>query len=261
MSSNGQSSERAFDPDASGASAELNELFARRNDPDARRLIVARYDRLATRLARRYRGRGEPVDDLEQVARVGLVNALDRFDPERGVQFSTFATRTILGELKRHLRDRTWSVRVPRSLQERWLESSRAIEDLTHSLSRSPTITEIAARIDATEDEVLEALDAGSAYTAGSLDLPLGDDDESGRLIDLLGAEDPDLVQVAPWTTLTETIGELPERERRILYLRFFEGRTQSEIGDQLGISQMHVSRLLRRALETLRDSPRITGA
>ena len=250
-------------PDKGGVAPgnELNELFARRNDPDARRRIVDQYDRLATRLARRYRGRGEPVDDLEQVARVGLINALDRFDPEHGAQFSTFATRTILGELKRHLRDRTWSVRVPRSLQERWLESSRAIEDLTHELGRSPRIAEIAVRIDATEDDVLEALDAGGAYTAGSLDVPLGDDGDSARLIDMLGSEDPTLANVVPWTALTESVRGLPERERKILYMRFFEGKTQSEIGEEIGISQMHVSRLLRHSLESLRNSPTISGS
>ncbi len=229
-----------------------DELLSRRHDPEVRATITASYDRLARRLAGRYRGRGEPVEDLEQVARIGLLNALDRFDPEHGARFSTYATKTILGELKRHLRDRAWSVRAPRSLQERWLETSRAIEDLTHRLGRSPTIAELATAIDLTEEEVLEALDAGGAYTAGSLDVPVGEDEDSS-LIDLLGSEDPDLANVTQWTMITESIRSLPERQRHILYLRFFEGKTQSEIGVELGVSQMHISRLLRRSLEAVR--------
>ena len=232
----------------------LDELLERRHEPQARDRILEQYDRLATRLARRYQGRGEPVEDLEQVARIGLLNALDRFDPEHGARFSTYATWTILGELKRHLRDRAWSVRTPRSLQERWLEASRAIEDLTHALGRVPTVAEIAENIDLSQEQVLEALDAGGAFTAASLDAPVGDAQET-TLVDLLGVEDPDLAMAAPWADLAEPMLTLPERQRRILYLRFFEGRTQSEIGAQLGLSQMHVSRLLRRSLETLRQA------
>lgn len=229
-----------------------DELLDRRHDVNVRDRIMHRYDALAVRLAARYRGRGEPREDLEQVARIGLLNALDRFDPERGVRFSTFATVTIVGELKRHLRDRSWSVRAPRSLQERWLEVSRAIDDLTQQLGRSPRIAEIASALDVSDEEVLEALDAGGAYTAASLDAPVGESDD-GRLVDLLGDEDPALAGVAPWATVDEAIKSLPDRERHILYLRFFEGWTQSEIGARLGISQMHVSRLLRRTLEELR--------
>lgn len=232
----------------------LAELLARRHEPQARDRILEQYDRLATRLARRYQGRGEPVEDLEQVARIGLLKALDRFDSEHGARFSTYATWTILGELKRHLRDRAWSVRTPRSLQERWLEASRAIEDLTHALGRVPTVAEIAANIDLSQEQVLEALDAGGAFTAASLDAPVGDAHET-TLVDLLGVEDPDLAMAAPWADLAEPILALPERQRRILYLRFFEGKTQSEIGGQLGLSQMHVSRLLRRSLESLRNA------
>jgi RNA polymerase sigma-B factor len=232
----------------------LAELLERRHEPQARDRILEQYDRLATRLARRYQGRGEPVEDLEQVARIGLLNALDRFDPEQGARFSTYATWTILGELKRHLRDRAWSVRTPRSLQERWLEASRAIEDLTHALGRVPTVAEIAESIDLSQEQVLEALDAGGAFTAASLDAPVGDAQET-MLVDLLGDEDPALALAAPWADLAKPILALPERQRRILYLRFFEGKTQSEIGAQLGLSQMHVSRLLRRSLETLRQA------
>lgn len=229
--------------------------FATRDDPKSRRAIAERYDGLARRLASRYRGRGEPQDDLEQVARLGLVNAIERFDTEYGVTFATFATRTIVGELKRHLRDKTWSIRVPRSLQELWLEVSRAAEDLTKQLHRSPTIDEIAASIGSTREDVLEALDAGSAYTAGSLDAPIGrDDDGSATLADVLGRVDDDIEQAGLWAAAAEHIRGLPEREQAILVLRFFEDKSQTEIADLMGISQMHVSRLLRRSLEHLRE-------
>lgn len=219
-----------------------------------RRQIVEEYDGLARRLAYRYRGRGEPRDDLEQVARLGLVNAIDRFDPDYGVKFATFATRTIVGELKRHLRDKTWSVRVPRSLQELWLEASRAAEDLTHQLSRSPTVDEIAAHIGASREAVLEALDAGSSYTATSLDAPVGADEGSPTsLIDILGRLDDELEQAGSWASAVDHIRSLPEREQAILVMRFFEDRSQSEIADAIGISQMHVSRLLRKSIAELR--------
>ncbi|NND03344.1 MAG: SigB/SigF/SigG family RNA polymerase sigma factor [Acidimicrobiia bacterium] len=228
--------------------------FAQRDDPKSRRAIAENYDSLARRLAYRYRGRGEPQDDLEQVARLGLINAIERFDTEFGVQFATFATRTIMGELKRHLRDKTWSIRVPRALQELWLEVSRAAEDLTHKLGRSPTIDEIAESIGSTREAVLEALDAGSGYTSGSLDAPLTSDDGSAStLVDVLGKFDEDLERAGYWASAIDHIQALPDRERTILVMRFFEDRSQSEIADALGISQMHVSRLLRRTLTELR--------
>lgn len=234
--------------------ADLEALFNDRHDPKARRALAEQFDSLAAYLARRYQGRGEPLDDLEQVARLGLLNAIDRFDVDKGFQFSTFATRTISGELKRHLRDRSWSVRVPRSLQERWLEVSRAIEDLQHRLGTSPTIAEIAAAIDANEEEVLEALDAGSAYTASSLDAPAGGDmDSSATVGDLIGSEDESLEWAGPWATVKDRLATLPDKQQTILYLRFFEDLTQSEIAERVGMSQMHVSRLLRQSLETLR--------
>lgn len=228
--------------------------FDNRDDPAARRALVDEYDGLARRLAYRYRGRGEPQDDLEQVARLGLINAIDRFDPDFGVQFATFATRTIVGELKRHLRDKTWSIRVPRSLQELWLEASRAAEDLTHKLNRSPTVDEIAALIGSTREDVLEALDAGSAYTAGSIDAPIGSDDgSSATLADVLGRLDEDIEQAGSWAGAIDHIRALPEREQTILVMRFFDDKSQSEIADAMGISQMHVSRLLRRSIAELR--------
>ncbi len=234
--------------------AEL-ELFQQRDDPVARARLVAAYEGIAIRLAARYRGRGEPEDDLQQVARLGLLNAIDRFDADYGVKFATYATRTIVGELKRHLRDRTWSIRVPRSLQERWLETNRAAEDLTHRLHRSPTVDEIAAEIGASRDEVLEAMDAGSAYTAGSLDVPVGSEDGDAVLADRLGAIDADLETAGPWAFAVEQIRALPARERAILVMRFFEDKSQTEIAEAIGVSQMHVSRLLRRSLSKLRET------
>lgn len=228
--------------------------FADRDDPQARQEIVKKYDELARRLAYRYRGRGEPQDDLDQVARLALLKAIDRFDPEFGVQFATFATRTVVGELKRHLRDKTWSVRVPRSLQELWLEASRAAEDLTHQLARSPTIDEIAGSIGATREDVLEALDAGSAYTAGSLDTPVNAGDGTSATIgDMLGRIDEDVEKAGMWAGAIDHIKRLPDRERAILVMRFFDDMSQSEIADALGMSQMHVSRLLRRSIADLR--------
>ena len=229
--------------------------FADRNSAEARRLIVEKYDRLAIGLARRFRGRGEPMDDLVQVARFALIKAIDRFEPEREVQFSTFATTSILGELKRHLRDKAWSVRVPRSLQERFLEVGKAVETLTHRLERSPSIAEIAAHLEVSTEDVLDAMDAGSAYRAASLDAPVGEESGAARLGDLLPAQDHLLGRSAERATVSDHLEALPDRERTVLYMRFFEDKSQREIGETLGISQMHVSRILRKTLDDLRTS------
>lgn len=227
--------------------------FGQRDDPDVRRQIVERYDGLAIGLAQRFRGRGEATDDLIQVARYGLLKTIDRFDVSVGVQFSTFATKSILGEMKRHLRDKAWSVRVPRSLQETYLRTGRAVEELTQRLGRSPTIAEIAHELEITAEEVLDAIDAGSAFTAASLDMPVGEDDGGSTLGDLLPLEDEILGRSDERVTVSEHLKALPERERQIIYLRFFEAKSQREVADELGISQMHVSRLLRKALSDLR--------
>jgi RNA polymerase sigma-B factor len=241
---------------AAFADADDGELFASRKEPAAVAAIVERYDGLAHRLALRYRGRGEPVDDLVQVARLGLVNAIERFDPDRGAKFATYATVTISGELKRHLRDKAWSVRVPRSLQERWLEVNRALGDLSQKLGREPTIYEVAEHIDVDPEDVLEALDVGSAYTAGSLDQPVGTEAGSRPLGDLLADRSSGAMEHADHRVdVAGHIDALPDRLQQILYLRFFEGRTQTEIGDAIGVSQMHVSRLLRQALGALREA------
>ena len=215
------------------------------NDQEMAREILAEY------LARRFAGRGENIEDLTQVAMIGLLNAIDRFDPDREVQFTTYAAVTIVGELKRHFRDKGWSVRVPRRLGEIGLRVNRALGELWQELGRSPTVAELAARIEVSEDQVLEAMEAMQAYSASSLDAPIGEDGLTHA--DLLADEDEPLERLEGWETVAPMIRRLPARERRILYLRFFLGRTQSEIAKELGISQMHVSRLLAQTLTALR--------
>jgi RNA polymerase sigma-B factor len=232
--------------------ASLAELFDERDQPDAKRELVERFDGLAQRLARRFRGRGVALDDLVQVARYGLLKAIDRFDPEREVLFSTYAGRTIIGEIKHYFRDQAWSVRVPRSLQNLWLDVSRAVDELTHSLGRSPSIAEIAQQLEVDEEQVLEALDAGAAYTASSLDRSVGEDGES-TVVDHIGDIDPAFETAAVRGALAVHLRTLPERERTVLYLRFFDGRTQAEIAKEIGVSQVHISRILSRILEDLR--------
>ncbi len=228
------------------------ELFARRDDPDARALLAERHDPLAQRLARRFVGRGTPLDDLVQVARFGLLNAIDRFDPDLGVRFSTFAGRTIVGELKHHFRDDAWAIRVPRSLQNLWLRTSTAVDELSQQLGRTPTVDEIAETLDVEPDEVLEALDAGGEFHSASLDRPVGDEPKT-PLVDLVGGQDQVLERTPVRAVLSEAMEDIPERERDIVYMRFYEGKTQQEIADAVGVSQVHVSRLLRRTLEDLR--------
>jgi RNA polymerase sigma-B factor len=234
-------------------------LFDRRaEDPRARDELVERFASLAEYLARRFAGRGEPLDDLTQVANLGLLSAIDRFDPAREVRFTTFAAATIVGELKRHLRDKAWAVRVPRRLQELGLQIGRVIPAMTQELGRAPTVDEIAARVDAPPDEVLEAMDAMHAYAAGSLDAPTRD--EEVTRIDTMGDEDPSLELVEAWSTVAPAVADLPERERRVLYLRFFRGLTQSEIAEDIGVSQMHVSRILSQTLDRLRSAVGVEG-
>jgi RNA polymerase sigma-B factor len=230
------------------------EAFASTRDPALRDQLIEAHLGLAEYLARRFANRGEPLDDLVQVASLGLVKAVERFDPERGLEFTTFATPTIVGELKRHFRDKGWAVRVPRRVQELHLRVTRVIDDLATEFGRSPTVQEIAQRAGTTEDEVVEAIDAGSAYRSASLDAGRGDDDESPGLLGQLGEIDPELARAERRAALGPLIGALPEREQVMLYLRFYEGMTQSEIAKRLGISQMHVSRLLSRSLQQLRE-------
>ncbi|MDP8957537.1 MAG: SigB/SigF/SigG family RNA polymerase sigma factor [Actinomycetota bacterium] len=237
------------------SNVESKRLFRRlrkTNDPEIRNVLIESHLGLVDYLARRFTGRGEPADDLTQVAAVALVKAVDRYDPDRNVEFSTFAAPTIVGELKRHFRDNGWAVRVPRTLQELTIRLPSVIEKLSQKLGRSPTVAEIGADAEATEDHVLEALECAQAYTPVSLDaLTLDTDERSpheriGDVDDAMEALD-DHVSVAP------LLRDLPARERRILYLRFSEELTQREIGREIGISQMHVSRLLARTLRRLR--------
>lgn len=237
--------------------------FAASRDPVVRDELVAAHLGLAEYLARRFINRGEPLDDLVQVASLGLIKAVDRFDPSRGLEFSTYATPTIVGELKRHFRDKGWAVRVPRRIQELHLQLAPAVGALTQELGRSPTIAEIAQVTSASEEEVLEAIEAGYAYRATSLDAPArpsgsgGPDsaDAGPTLSAQLGEDDPAMAGSEHRMALSPLLSQVPERERMILHLRFFEGLTQTEIAGRLGISQMHVSRLLARSLAQLRSS------
>lgn len=211
---------------------------------------------LVEHLARRFQNRGEPLDDLLQVATIGLLKSLDRFDVDRGVEFSTYATPTILGEIKRHFRDKSWAVRVPRQLQEMRLALTAATADLGQKLGRSPTVAELAVHLKTSEAEIIEGLEASNAYATISLDAPSGDsgEDDSPTLADTLGGEDLSLENVEDRASLKPLLDALPPREKRILVLRYFANLTQSQIADEIGISQMHVSRLLARTLAQLRE-------
>ena len=229
------------------------ELFSRLPDDGARAELVDLYRPLAEYLARRFYGRGEPLEDLVQVASIGLLKAIDRFDPGREVKFSTYATATIVGELKRHFRDKGWALRVPRRLQESGLKVGRAVTDLSQDLGRAPTVREIGQHTGLSEEEVLEAMETVHAYTTASLDAPT--DEEGATSLQKLGEEDETFELLESWTSVAPAIRELPLRERRILYLRFFRGLTQTQIAQEMDISQMHVSRLLSRTLRELREA------
>jgi RNA polymerase sigma-B factor len=226
--------------------------YRRTGDRALRNELVEEHMRLAEFLARRFAHRGEQPDDLRQVALVGLLKAVERFEPDRGLQFASFATPTITGELKRYFRDRGWAVRVPRRVQELHLELDRTVNELSQELGRPPTPAEIAQRAGVLEEDVLESMEAGSLYRLASIDAGRADDESSPSPAQRLGEVDPELVAVDDRVAVSEMLAVLPEREQRIVYLRFFEGLTQSEIAEQIGISQMHVSRLLVRSLETL---------
>ncbi len=229
-------------------------LLRRYRDGDlaARDELVHRFMPLARRLAGRYRHTGEPQDDLEQVAYVGLIKAIDRYDPDLG-PFVRYAVPNVLGELKRHFRDKGWGIHVPRSLQERFLKINEAVDVLSGRLGRSPSPRDIAAHVGMTLEEVLEALDAASAYTPVALDAPHpGDPDGDRTLGDNLGSEDQRYELVELGNTVAPAVRALPERELAILRMRFIEDLTQSEIAERVGVSQMHVSRLLRRSLDRL---------
>jgi RNA polymerase sigma-B factor len=224
-------------------------------DLAARDELIEQYMSLVRSLARRYAYRGEQLDDLVQIGAIGLIKAIDRFDLNRGVELTTYATPNIIGEIKRHFRDKGWSVRVPRGLQELSVQLSRLVEQLTVQLGRSPTIAEIAKEAGVEEEQVLEALESGRAYSSVSLSAGgIGDEDGDLDPLETIGTEEHQYEVSEDRAVLEPGFRVLDERERRILHLRFFEGLTQSQIAQQIGISQMHVSRLIRRALEKIRD-------
>jgi RNA polymerase sigma-B factor len=227
-------------------------------DPAAREQLVERFLPLARQLARRYQHTNEPLDDLMQVASVGLVKAIDRFDPSRGTAFSTYAVPTILGELKRYFRDSGWAVHVPRGMQERVMKLDTAAQELHRKLGRSPSPKELAGQLECSEEEVLEAMEAASAYDAVSLEQQRSDTDNGSSadtFQDKLGTEEERYELVEYGATIAPTLKALSPRERLILHLRFVEDMTQSEIAERIGVSQMHVSRLIRRSLARLRTA------
>ena len=235
---------------------ELLRRYHERGDLAAREQLIEAHMSLVRSLARRYSYRGEQLEDLVQIGAIGLIKAIDRFDLERGVELTTYATPNIIGEIKRHFRDRGWAVRVPRGLQELNVQLSRLLERLTVQLGRSPTISELAEAASVDEEEVLEALESGRAYSSLSLSSgPTGGGgEEEVDLLETLGVEEHAYEVSEDRAILAPGFRVLDERERQILRLRFFDGLTQSQIAQQIGISQMHVSRLIRRSLEKVRQ-------
>jgi RNA polymerase sigma-B factor len=237
---------------------ELLAEMARENTPDPHRerlreRIVEMHRPLAMEIARRYRYRGEPLEDLLQAAYVGLMKAVNGFDPTLGHAFRGYAVVTMTGEVKRHFRDRTWAIRVPRLYQERRSELNRLVADLSQDLGRSPTVAELAAKMNISEEDVLLTLDASAAYSTLSLDAPLGTDDDAASLGDVIPEDDDTLSTMVDREAVKPLIDALPSREKHILLLRFFGNMTQAEIAAEFGISQMHVSRILRKVLDQLR--------
>jgi RNA polymerase sigma-B factor len=240
-------------PDRQAEDHRLFERYRRTGEIAARDALVERFLPLAKHLARRYGRESRHAEDLEQVASLALLKAIDRFDADRGIAFTSFATPTIVGELKRYFRDKSWTVRVPRDLQELTLNVNRAVDALETELGRAPTAAQVADRLDVTVEQVLEARVAASARHGVSLDRPGGDgDDEDSTLGDRLGVVDESLSRTEDSVTVERLMATLAERERTILHLRFHEDLTQVEIAERLGISQMHVSRLIRRSITRL---------
>jgi RNA polymerase sigma-B factor len=221
----------------------------------ARATLIELHLPLVEHCARRFGNRGEPLEDLVQVGTIGLIKAVDRFDTDRGVEFSTYATPTILGEIKRHFRDKGWAIRVPRRLQELRMSIATATAELSQQLGRSPTPREIAELLGVEIEDVLEGIESSHAYATLSLDSTDGSDGVTGSMLDSLGEDDAELEHVEIRESLRPLLEELPPRERQILVLRFFQQKTQSQIAEEVGISQMHVSRLLTRTLSRLRSS------
>jgi RNA polymerase sigma-B factor len=239
----------------------LFERYLDRRDPVDREMLVERFLPLARQLARRYERPEEPFDDLFQVACLGLVKAIDRFDLSRDVAFSSYAVPTILGEIKRYFRDRTWSVRVPRDLQELALRVDRKVSELSTDLRRAPTVPEIAEAVGIEEEDVLEALEASGAYRATSLSTPRGNEDEAGETLgDTVGTAEEGFGRAEDRATLEQLMRAVTPREREVLRLRFEEDLTQAEIGERIGVSQMQVSRIIRQSIARLRTVARTGG-
>jgi RNA polymerase sigma-B factor len=228
--------------------------YHRGGDENAREQVLVELMPLARALASRYAGRGEPLEDLVQVGSLGLMKAVDRFDVDRGVEFSSYAVPTIVGEIRRHFRDKAWAMHVPRRLKELSVRLSRVLDELTAELGRSPTVPELAEAAGVEEEDVIDALDSAQAYSTRSLHAPY-DDESDDTLADRLGVEERGYEEIEDGSLVSAGLGTLDARERRIVELRFFEEMTQSQIAAELGISQMHVSRLLRRALGVMRGS------
>lgn len=234
---------------------ELFRLYKEKGDEEARDQLIVSHLNLVRFLASKFKNRGEPLDDLVQVGTIGLVKAIDRFDPERGLEFTTYATPTILGEIKRHFRDKGWSIRVPRRLQELSAKVNQATDELTVELQRSPSVEEIAAKLGVGAEEILEAMESSGAYTSVSLEAGgSSEDDEAPALIDRLGSVDEDLDASDDRMVIDDAIRDFSPREQEIVRMRFIDGLTQVEIAKRLGVSQVQVSRLLRRTLRKIQD-------
>ena len=234
---------------------ELFRLYKEKGDEEARDQLIVSHLNLVRFLASKFKNRGEPLDDLVQVGTIGLIKAIDRFDPERGLEFTTYATPTILGEIKRHFRDKGWSIRVPRRLQELSAKVNQATDELTVELQRSPSVEEIAAKLGVGAEEILEAMESSGAYTSVSLEAGgSSEDDEAPALIDRLGSVDEDLDASDARMVIDDAIRDFSPREQEIVRMRFIDGLTQVEIAKRLGVSQVQVSRLLRRTLRKIQD-------
>jgi len=241
------------------ATPELFAEYQRSHDPQVRDRLILAHMNLVRYLARKFANRGEPLEDLIQVGMIGLINAIDRFDPDRGIRFATYATPTIVGEIRRYFRDRGWAVKVPRRLQELNLAANKAIDDLTQRLDRAPTVSELAQELNISEAEALEAMELGELYELPSLDSDLGgeSDETRSRLADYVGRVDEEIERFERRARLNQALQSLTPRERKIIELRFFDNLSQTQVAKQLNISQMHVSRLQQRALAKLRGAVR----
>ena len=234
---------------------ELFRRYKEEGDEEAREQLIVSHVNLVRYIAAKFKNRGEPLDDLIQVGTIGLIKAIDRFDPSRGLEFTTYATPTIMGEIKRHFRDKGWTIRVPRRLQELSAKVNSATDELTARLQRSPSIEEVAEYLDTTADEVLEAMESSSAYSSVPLEAQGGnEDDDAPSVIDRYASVDGDLEASDDRIVLEEVIGEFPEADQQAIRMRFIDGMTQVEIAKRLGISQVQVSRMLRRALRRIQD-------